>query len=76
MPNVDTHPVPAAEKRRHGSGFWAVAFAFLVVMADAMIGAYERHNAEVRRRVPAAQLLEWRPRAARQLGLQSSPCAR
>lgn len=27
----------------------------------AMIDAYERHNAEVRRGVPAAQLLEWRP---------------
>ena len=28
---------------------------------DAMIDAYERHNAEVRRGVPAAQLLEWHP---------------
>jgi len=27
----------------------------------AMIHAYERHNAEVRRGVPAAQLLEWHP---------------
>jgi Sulfotransferase domain len=27
----------------------------------AMIDAYERHNAEVRRGVPAAQLLEWHP---------------
>jgi hypothetical protein len=27
----------------------------------AMIDAYERHNAEVRRTVPADQLLEWRP---------------
>ena len=28
---------------------------------DAMIGAYLRHNAAVRRGVPADQLLEWRP---------------
>jgi hypothetical protein len=27
---------------------------------DACIAAFERHNAEVRRRVPAARLLEWR----------------
>jgi hypothetical protein len=27
----------------------------------AMIDAYERHNAEVRREVPASQLLEWHP---------------
>jgi hypothetical protein len=28
---------------------------------DAMIGAFERHNDEVRRRVPPVQLLEWQP---------------
>ena len=28
---------------------------------EACISAYERHNAEVRRRVPASRLLEWRP---------------
>jgi hypothetical protein len=28
---------------------------------QAMIAAYERHNDEVRRRVPPAQLLEWSP---------------
>jgi hypothetical protein len=33
----DAHAVPAARRRRHGSGFWAVAFAFLVVMAVATL---------------------------------------
>ena len=33
----DAHAVPAAERRRHGSGFWAVTFAFLVVMAVATL---------------------------------------
>jgi Sulfotransferase domain len=28
---------------------------------DAMISAFDRHNDEVRRRVPSAQLLEWAP---------------
>jgi predicted MFS family arabinose efflux permease len=37
MPNVDTNAVPAAQRRRHGSGFWAVAFAFLIVMAFATL---------------------------------------
>jgi hypothetical protein len=32
---VSTHATPAAQRRRHGSGFWAVAFAFLIVMAFA-----------------------------------------
>lgn len=31
------NPLPAADKRRHGSGFWAVAFAFLIVMAFATL---------------------------------------
>jgi predicted MFS family arabinose efflux permease len=35
MPNVDSSAAPAAQRRRHGSGFWAVAFAFLIVMAFA-----------------------------------------
>jgi hypothetical protein len=29
--------VPAADRRPHGSGFWAVAFAFLIVMAVATL---------------------------------------
>ena len=33
----DAHAVPAARRRRHGSGFWAVAYAFLVVMAVATL---------------------------------------
>ena len=33
----DAHAVPAARTGRHGSGFWAVAFAFLVVMAVATL---------------------------------------
>jgi MFS family permease len=33
----DAHPAPAARRRQHGSGFWAVAFAFLVVMAVATL---------------------------------------
>src|ERR1700722_10022174 len=35
MTSVDAYPGPAAEKRRRGSGFWIVAFAFLIVMAFA-----------------------------------------
>ena len=37
VPDVDTATVPAAQRRRHGSGFWAVAFAFLIVMAVATL---------------------------------------
>ncbi len=37
MPNVDTNAVPAVQRRRPGSGFWAVAFAFLIVMAFATL---------------------------------------
>jgi MFS family permease len=33
----DAHAVPAAQRRWHGSGFWGVAFAFLVVMAVATL---------------------------------------
>src|SRR5271170_2066614 len=34
---VDTNAVPAVQRRRPGSGFWAVAFAFLIVMAFATL---------------------------------------
>ena len=37
MPEVDTRSVHAARRSGHGSGFWAVAFAFLVVMAFATL---------------------------------------
>src|ERR1700675_3119441 len=37
MTSVDAYSGPAAEKRRRGSGFWAVAFAFLIVMAFATL---------------------------------------
>src|ERR1700722_13150214 len=37
MTSVDAYPGPAAEKRRRGSGFWIVAFAFLIVMAFATL---------------------------------------
>lgn len=36
-PDIDTHEAPAAQRRRPGSGFWAVAFAFLVVMSLATL---------------------------------------
>jgi MFS family permease len=36
-PDVDPSPAPAARGRRHRSGFWAAAFAFLVVMAVATL---------------------------------------
>ena len=34
-PDVNASAVSAAQQRRHRSGFWAVAFAFLIVMAIA-----------------------------------------
>jgi MFS family permease len=37
VPGADASAVPAARRRRPGSGFWAVAFAFLVVMAVATL---------------------------------------
>ena len=36
-PDVDTATVPAAQSSRHRSGFWAAAFAFLIVMAVATL---------------------------------------
>jgi len=33
----DPRAIPAAETRRYGSGFWAVAFALLIVMASATL---------------------------------------
>jgi MFS family permease len=37
MTSVDAYTGSAAEKRRRGSGFWTVAFAFLIVMAFATL---------------------------------------
>jgi len=37
VPDVATSAVPAPQWRRHRSGFWAVAFAFLIVMAVATL---------------------------------------
>jgi hypothetical protein len=37
MPSDSAHAQPAAEIRSHRSGFWAVAFAFLIVMAFATL---------------------------------------
>jgi hypothetical protein len=37
MSSVDTSAAPAAPRRLHGSGFWTVAFAFLIVMAVATL---------------------------------------
>ena len=34
---LDASAVPAQHSRRHGSGFWVVAFAFLIVMAVATL---------------------------------------
>jgi hypothetical protein len=36
-PDVNASAVPAAQQGRHRSGFWAVAFAFLIVMAIATL---------------------------------------
>ena len=35
--DLDASPVPAPDRRRRGSGFWVVAFAFLIVMAVATL---------------------------------------
>jgi MFS family permease len=35
--NADASTAPSAEKRRAGSGFWTVAYAFLIVMAFATL---------------------------------------
>jgi hypothetical protein len=37
IPDVDASTVPAEQRRRHRSGFWAVVFAFLIVMAIATL---------------------------------------
>jgi hypothetical protein len=37
VPDVDAPTLPAGQRRPHGSGFWAVAFAFLIVMAVATL---------------------------------------
>jgi hypothetical protein len=37
MPGNDAQTAPAALARRHGSGFWSVAFAFLIVSAFATL---------------------------------------
>jgi len=37
MPSVDTRVASSARTRRPGSGFWAVAFAFLIVMSLATL---------------------------------------
>jgi MFS family permease len=35
--SVNSLPAPAARDRRHGSGFWTVAYAYLIVMAFATL---------------------------------------
>jgi MFS family permease len=37
MPTDDAYAIPTSVARRHVSGFWAVAFAFLIVMAFATL---------------------------------------
>jgi MFS family permease len=37
MSSVDASSLPAVQRLRHGSGFWVVAFAFLIVMAFATL---------------------------------------
>jgi MFS family permease len=37
MSSVDASTLPAVQRLRHGSGFWIVAFAFLIVMAFATL---------------------------------------
>ena len=37
LPAVDESVLPASHRRRNGSGFWAVAFAFLIVTAFATV---------------------------------------
>src|SRR5579862_4053258 len=37
MSSVDARAVPATQVRQEGSGFWTVAYAFLIVMAFATL---------------------------------------
>ena len=37
MTTADSHAAPAAQERRYRSGFWTVAYAFLIVMAFATL---------------------------------------
>jgi MFS family permease len=37
MTTVDAHAAPLTQERRHGSGFWTVAYALLIVMAFATL---------------------------------------
>src|ERR1017187_4806771 len=50
MSSVDAYSTPAAEKRRRGSGFWTVAYAFLIVMAIAALLGIRSVAARVGRR--------------------------
>jgi hypothetical protein len=65
IPDVDASTVPAEQRRRHRSGFWAVVFAFLIVMAVATLpsplhGLYRTRDADIEerhRRVTRAALV-------------------
>lgn len=48
------------EWREMVEAMFSERFTFALDDREACIAAFERHNAEVRRRVPAARLLEWR----------------
>jgi len=37
MTNIDVRAAPSTQERQHASGFWTVAFAFLIVMAFATL---------------------------------------
>jgi len=55
-----TERAPSVEWREMIDGMFATRFTSEIRDRDASIAAFERHNAEVRARVPASRLLEWR----------------
>jgi hypothetical protein len=55
-----TERAPSDEWREMINGMFASRFTSAIRDREASIAAFERHNAQVRARVPAHRLLEWR----------------
>lgn len=56
-----TEHAPSDQWREMIDGLFASRFTSAIRDREASVAAFERHNADVRARVPARRLLEWRP---------------